>query len=100
MTEARHPSTSEVAGLLKMDKKSTISMTKNLVHHDRSKHIDTGFHLIREFAHNGQIDVEFIRTDEQLGDVLTAKSSFKSSTPRSPFICVSSGGPQNLGGDC
>ena len=67
MTEARHPSTSEVAGLLKMDKKSTISLIKNLVHHDRSKHIDTGFHLIREFAHNGQIDVEFIITDEQLG---------------------------------
>ena len=29
----------------------------------------------------------------------SAKSSFKSSTPRSAFICVSSGGPQNLGGD-
>jgi hypothetical protein len=57
--------------VLKVDNKSTISLVKNPVHHDRSKHIDTRFHLIREYAQNGQIEVSFIRTDEQLGDVLT-----------------------------
>ena len=54
-----------------MDNKSTISLIKNPVHHDRSKHIDTRFHLIREYVQAGQIGVEFIRTDEQLGDILT-----------------------------
>jgi len=65
--------------VLRVDNKSTISLVKNHVHHDRSKHIDTRFHLIREYAHNGQIEVSFIRTDEQLGDVLTkplCKSKF------------------------
>jgi hypothetical protein len=57
--------------VLKVDNKSTISLVKNPAHHDRSKHIDTRFHLIREYAQNGQIEVSFIRTDEQLGDVLT-----------------------------
>ena len=57
--------------VLRVDNKSTISLVKNPVHHDRSKHIDTRFHLIREYAQNGQIEVSFIRTDEQLGDVLT-----------------------------
>ncbi|KAJ1274877.1 hypothetical protein BS78_05G093200, partial [Paspalum vaginatum] len=51
--------------------KSTISLVKNPVHRDRSKHIDTRFHLIRDYAHNGQIEVKFIGTCEQLGDILT-----------------------------
>ncbi|XP_039824776.1 secreted RxLR effector protein 161-like [Panicum virgatum] len=41
--------------VLRVDNKSTISLVKNPVHHDRSKHIDTRFHLIREYAHNGQM---------------------------------------------
>jgi len=88
--------------VLRVDNKSTISLIRNPVHHDQSKHIDTRFHLIREYAHNGQIEVDFIRTDEQLGDVLTkplCKISFKSSAPRSVFIDVSSPNAQDLGGD-
>ncbi|WVZ98205.1 LOW QUALITY PROTEIN: hypothetical protein U9M48_043674 [Paspalum notatum var. saurae] len=57
--------------LLRVDNKSTISLVKNPVHHDRSKHIDVRFHLIREYANSGQIEVKFIRTDDQLGDILT-----------------------------
>jgi hypothetical protein len=54
-----------------VDNKSTISLVKNPVHHDRSKHIDIRYHFIRDCAHKGLIEVRFIRTDEQLGDVLT-----------------------------
>jgi hypothetical protein len=50
--------------VLRVDNKSAISLIKNPVHHDRSKHIDTRFHLIREYANS-------IRTEEQLGDILT-----------------------------
>jgi hypothetical protein len=57
--------------LLKIDNKSAISLIKNPVHHDRSKHIDVRFHLIRDHVHRRLIEVEFVRTDEQLGDVLT-----------------------------
>jgi hypothetical protein len=57
--------------VLRVDNKSTISLVKNPVHHDRSKHIDVRYHLIREYEQTGQIAVEFIRTEEQLGDILT-----------------------------
>lgn len=57
--------------VLRVDNKSAISLVKNPVHHDRSKHIDLRFHLIREYAHTGQIEVKFISTKEQLGDILT-----------------------------
>jgi hypothetical protein len=34
--------------VLRVDNKYAISLIKNPVHHDRSKHIDTLFHLIRD----------------------------------------------------
>jgi hypothetical protein len=55
---------------LRVDNKSTISHIKNSIHHDRSKHIDVRFHLITEYVNSGQICVDFIRTREQLADVL------------------------------
>lgn len=57
--------------MIRVDNKSAISLVKNPVHHDRSKHIDIRFHFIRECAQDGLIEVSFIRTEEQLGDVLT-----------------------------
>jgi hypothetical protein len=57
--------------VLRVNNKSAISLIKNPVHHDRSKHIDTRFHLIREYANSGQIEVNFIRIEVQLGDILT-----------------------------
>jgi hypothetical protein len=57
--------------ILRVDNKSTISLVRNPVHHDRSKHIDTRYHLIREYEQTGQIAVDFIRTEEQLRDILT-----------------------------
>jgi hypothetical protein len=56
---------------LKIDNKSAISLIKNPVLNDRSYHIDTRFHLIREYEASGQVSVQFIRTCEQLGDILT-----------------------------
>ncbi|CAM8951267.1 unnamed protein product [Rhodiola kirilowii] len=40
---------------LKVDNKSTISLCKNPVFHDRSKHIDTRYHFIRECVEGGKI---------------------------------------------
>ncbi|KAG8045869.1 hypothetical protein GUJ93_ZPchr0008g13357 [Zizania palustris] len=57
--------------LLRVDNKSAISLIKNPVHHGRSKHIDTKYHHIRECAEQGLIAVEFIRSEDQLGDILT-----------------------------
>jgi hypothetical protein len=57
--------------VLRVDNKSTISLVKNPVHHYRSKHIDVRYHMIWEYEQTGQIVVEFIKIEEQLGDILT-----------------------------
>lgn len=59
------------AAVLKVDNKSAISLCKNPVFHDRSKHIDTRYHHIRECIEGGKINVEYVSSDEQLADILT-----------------------------
>ena len=56
---------------LYIDKKSAISLCKNPVHHDRSKHIDVKYHFIRECVEEGRADVKHIGTTDQLADLLT-----------------------------
>ena len=50
--------------MLYVDNKATISLIKNPVLHDRSKHIEIRFHYIRECANRGLIKIDFIRTEE------------------------------------
>jgi hypothetical protein len=57
--------------LLRVDNKSAIALIKNLVLHEQSKHIEVKYHLVRKFVKNDRIKVEFIRSEEQLGDILT-----------------------------
>jgi hypothetical protein len=56
---------------LMVDNKSTIALIKNLVLHGQSKHIEVKYHLIWESIDNGQINVKFIRSEEQLSVILT-----------------------------
>jgi hypothetical protein len=55
------------APMLKVDNKSTIALIKNPVLHGQSKHIEVKYHFVWECADNGQIKVDFIRSEEQLG---------------------------------
>ncbi|CAA6656934.1 unnamed protein product [Spirodela intermedia] len=55
--------------MLKVDNKFAIALIKNSVLHGHSKHIEVKYHLVRESAEKGQINMEFIRSEEQLGDV-------------------------------
>ena len=54
-----------------IDNKSAIALSKNPVHHDRSKHIDIRFHFIRECIEDGKVPIEHVGTDKQLADLLT-----------------------------
>jgi transposase InsO family protein len=56
---------------LLVDNISAIALCKNPVHHDRSKHIDIKFHYIRSCYEKGKLDVDHVRTEEQLADILT-----------------------------
>jgi hypothetical protein len=60
----------EVVGI-KVDNKSAFDLIKNSVFHERSKHIQTRFHFIRESSENGEIRLEFINIGGQLIDILT-----------------------------
>jgi hypothetical protein len=54
-----------------VDNKSAIALTKNPVFHDRSKHIQTRYHYIRQCVNHGDIDIQFVRTEDQLSDIMT-----------------------------
>ncbi|XP_066162151.1 secreted RxLR effector protein 161-like [Oryza sativa Japonica Group] len=56
---------------LMVDNQSTISLVKNPVHHDRTKHVDIKFHYLRECAEQKLIEVAFVGTADQLGDIFT-----------------------------
>jgi hypothetical protein len=62
--------TNEAVGI-KVDNKSALDLIKNSVFHERSKHIQTRFHFIRESSENGEIRLEFINIGGQLIDILT-----------------------------
>jgi len=63
--------TKEMTVKLLMDNMSAIVLSKNPVHHDRSKHIDTRYHFLRECIEEGKVEVDYVGTEEQLADLFT-----------------------------
>ncbi len=57
--------------VLYCDNQAAIAISKNDVHHDRTKHINIRYHFIRETIVNKEIEVEWVQTSDQLADVLT-----------------------------
>ena len=53
------------------DNTSAINLTKNLIQHSRSKHIDITHHLIRDDVQKGDIELRFINTETQIADIFT-----------------------------
>ena len=51
------------------DNKVTIAMTKNNLFHNRTKHIDTRYHFIRNLVSCRIISRKFCGTNKQTGDV-------------------------------
>jgi hypothetical protein len=60
-----------VVPALMVDNQSAVALIKNPVLSGRSKHIEVKYHLVRESAEQGKIEVKQVRTDDQLGDILT-----------------------------
>jgi hypothetical protein len=57
------------------DNTSTIAATQNPVAHSKLKHLDTIYHQIRDFIHDGKVIVTHIDTANQLADLLTKSLS-------------------------
>ncbi|XP_050885293.1 secreted RxLR effector protein 161-like [Lathyrus oleraceus] len=55
---------------LMIDNKSALNLAKNLVIYERSKHIETKYHFLRNQIQNGVLEVVHCSTQKQLADVL------------------------------
>ena len=53
------------------DNTSAINLTKNLVMHFKTNHIQIRHHFIRDHVQRDDISLRFIQTDLQLGDIFT-----------------------------
>ena len=57
--------------ILFCDNSSTISVTKDPVLHRRTKHIRIRYHFLRELVNNGDVQVEYCKTEDQMADIFT-----------------------------
>ena len=53
------------------DNTSAINISKNLVQHSRTKHVEIRHHFIRELVEDGTLTLEFIHTNDQKADLFT-----------------------------
>ena len=53
------------------DNKAAISISGNLVQHDRTKHIEIDIHFIKEKLEKKIISLPFVRSKDQLADIFT-----------------------------
>lgn len=54
-----------------VDNKSAIALAKNPVFHERSKHIDTRYHFIREHVNKKDVELIYCKSYDQVADILT-----------------------------
>ncbi|KAL9994189.1 putative RNA-directed DNA polymerase [Helianthus debilis subsp. tardiflorus] len=53
------------------DNKAAIQISENPVQHDRTKHVEVDRHFIKEKLESGVIKLSFVRSGDQLADILT-----------------------------
>ena len=56
---------------LHYDNKTTIKIAHNLVQHDRTKHVEVDRHFIKENLDQKIKQLLFVRSEDQLADILT-----------------------------
>ena len=54
-----------------VDNAGAVFMANNQSTSQRTKHIDTRFHFVREYVEDGTVKVQFVKTDENLADPFT-----------------------------
>ena len=63
----------EIQGSVKVycDNQATISISKNPVHYDKTKHIEIDRHLISKKVNTNIVELNYIPTHLQIADILT-----------------------------
>jgi hypothetical protein len=55
--------------LIRCDNTSAMSLSKNLIQHSRTKHIEIRYHFIRDHVQKGDIELEFVSTNHQWAEI-------------------------------
>jgi hypothetical protein len=55
---------------LNIDNQSALALMKNLVFHDRSKHIRMRYYFIRQSIEDGDVHLKHVCTEDQIADLL------------------------------
>ncbi|EPZ35576.1 Integrase, catalytic core domain-containing protein [Rozella allomycis CSF55] len=53
------------------DNQGAIKLAENPISHDRTKHIDNQFHLIRDLIECKKLKIEYLNTKEMIADIMT-----------------------------
>ena len=69
LEELRVPNATPIE--LLCDNQATISIAKNPVHHDRTKHVEIGRHFIKEKIEMEVIKLNYVPTNSQIADIFT-----------------------------
>ena len=59
------------------DDKATIDISQNPIHHDRTKHMEVDSHFIKQNLEEKIIRFSFVKSEDQLVDILTKAVSSK-----------------------
>ncbi|KAH0726537.1 hypothetical protein KY284_002402 [Solanum tuberosum] len=59
------------ATTISCDNSSAIKLSRNLVFHGRSNHIDARFHFLRDLTEDGVIDLVYCKSKDQVTDIFT-----------------------------
>jgi len=51
------------------DNTSAINLTKNPIQHSKTKHIEIRHHFIKDLIQKGDIEIMFVKTENQLADL-------------------------------
>lgn len=69
--------------ILRIDKKSAITLTKNITFHERNKHVLSKYHFICDCVENEPIEMEYVADVEKKAYIYTkplARNKFKQMT--------------------
>lgn len=70
------------------DNQAAIRISKNLVQHDRTKHVKIDSHFIKEKIEEGIVKFPFVRSEDQLADILTKAVNGKSFKEVLDKLCI------------
>ncbi|WVZ94071.1 hypothetical protein U9M48_040011 [Paspalum notatum var. saurae] len=90
--------TVEKATVAYCDNVSAVYMSKNPVHHRRTKHIELDIHFVRERVAIGDLRVLHVPTGQQLADVMTKGLPTAAFTEFRTSLCVGPSNAETAGG--